>query len=134
VTYTASIVLDPSQFARCNCANCIKQGKLTYLLHPKDFTLLTPSSLEDETVFHSYRYGRKAISQITCGHCKIYLWGIGIRERYGEAVLFGLNANTLDGIDWSDKKWKAGEGRFYYDGKGDFQQGTRSEPFEWGCW
>ncbi|RPA86579.1 hypothetical protein BJ508DRAFT_411249 [Ascobolus immersus RN42] len=134
VTFTANVSLDPDMICRCNCASCVKNGKRSYLLLEKDFNLLTPSSIDDESVIHTYLYGRKAVKQQHCKICGVYLWGIGARPRWGNEIMLGLNVNTLDDIDWSDKKWRGGEGGFYLDGKGDFKQGARTEPFEFGFW
>ncbi|KAK0614376.1 glutathione-dependent formaldehyde-activating [Immersiella caudata] len=121
--------LNPSnpQATKCNCSICLKSGRISISADKnKDFTLLSPASLDEVP---SYQFGERRQKHCFCRVCGIHCFAYGSFEWEGKTMnVFSFNVLALDaepdqGFDLRGLKLG------YWDGKGDkYLEGPAEKP------
>jgi len=113
-----------------NCSICLKSNRLSLVIQPDQFKLLSPTSLDDVP---EYQFGSKAQHHHFCNKCGIHTFAFGSYVWEGQTVKnFSINAVTLDpdqGVDLREFQMQ------YWDGKGEnWKAGLAEKPYAGGTY
>ena len=129
--YRVNLRLDRQPEAnRCNCSLCVKTGFAGIHVPASDFTLLSPSSIDE---LADYQFASKAMHHLFCKTCGVRCMFRGVDADDGKEF-YSVNVLTLDQGKGEDEIDLTKFKMLYWDGRvGNRAAGPRDQPYPGGC-